>query len=91
MIVMKLLAIDHVQRAMPAGAEDRPRHFRPALKAHPGLRADSLDELAGACRAAGYEPEFDSAIPDVARLYIADPFGNRLEFLQPVGAATDRA
>jgi catechol 2,3-dioxygenase-like lactoylglutathione lyase family enzyme len=127
---MELLALDHVQLAMPAGAEGRARHFyrdvlglseiakpaalavrggvwfgnssvqlhlgvdtdfRPALKAHPCLRVDNLEELAAACRAAGYQPEFDSAMPAVARFYVADPFGNRLEFLQPVGAAKDRA
>ena len=119
---MRLLTIDHVQLAMPAGAEDLARHFyrdvlglgeiakpaalaarggvwfgnssvqphlgvdtdfRPARKAHPALRVDDLKELATACRAAGYEPEFDSVMPDVARFYVADPFGNRLEFLQP--------
>jgi catechol 2,3-dioxygenase-like lactoylglutathione lyase family enzyme len=119
---MELLALHHVQLAMPAGAEDRARQFyrdvlglreipkpaalaarggvwfgnahlqlhlgvdadfQPARKAHPAVRVDNLEELATKCRAAGYQPEFDSALPDVARFYVADPFGNRLEFLQP--------
>jgi catechol 2,3-dioxygenase-like lactoylglutathione lyase family enzyme len=57
--------------------------FRPARKAHPALRVDDLAALAAACAAEGHAPQFDNAVPGVARFYVADPFGNRLEFLQP--------
>ena len=57
--------------------------FRPARKAHPALLVDNLDGLEAACRAAGFAPQGDAELPGYARFYVADPFGNRLEFLQP--------
>ena len=56
--------------------------FRPARKAHPALLVDDLDTLEAACRAAGLSPERDTELPGYERFYVADPFGNRLEFLQ---------
>jgi catechol 2,3-dioxygenase-like lactoylglutathione lyase family enzyme len=61
------------------GVEDP---FVPARKAHPGLVADDLDALAERLREAGHEVAFDDAIPGAERLYVADPFGNRLEIRQ---------
>jgi len=124
---MSILAIDHVQLAMPAGSESQARafyadvlglreipkpqalavrggvwfgngtvqlhlgvdgDFRPARKAHPALLVDDLETLEGACRAPGFAPQPDGELPGYARFYVADPFGNRLEFLQarPPGA-----
>jgi len=57
--------------------------FVPARKAHPGIRVAGLRELASRIEAEGYPVEFDTAIPGVTRFYVADPFGNRLEFLEP--------
>lgn len=62
--------------------------FRPARKAHPALRVDDLDALAAACQAAGHAATFDAALPGARRFYVADPFGNRFEFLQPLTPAT---
>jgi catechol 2,3-dioxygenase-like lactoylglutathione lyase family enzyme len=56
--------------------------FAPARKAHPGLVAGDLDDLAGRLRAAGHEVTFDAAIPGAKRFHVADPFGNRLEIRQ---------
>jgi catechol 2,3-dioxygenase-like lactoylglutathione lyase family enzyme len=56
--------------------------FTPARKAHPGLIADALATLADRLDAAGHEVSFDDAIPGAKRLYVADPFGNRLEIRQ---------
>ena len=56
--------------------------FSPALKAHPGFVVDDLDELIGRLQAAGLEPRRDESIAGVARLFVDDPFGNRLEFRQ---------
>ena len=56
--------------------------FAPAQKAHPGLVAVDLDDLAGRLRAAGHEVTFDGAIPGAKRFHVADPFGNRLEIRQ---------
>lgn len=60
--------------------------FRAARKAHPGFRVEGLDALAERCRVAGHEPLFDADLPGYSRFYVADPFGNRLEFLQPEDA-----
>lgn len=60
--------------------------FRPAKKAHPGLRMADLDATAQRLEAAGAAVEWDTRWPGVRRLYTHDPFGNRLELLQaPAG------
>jgi catechol 2,3-dioxygenase-like lactoylglutathione lyase family enzyme len=56
--------------------------FVPALKAHPGLVVDDLDELRRRLRSAGVEVREDESIPGASRFYADDPFGNRLEFRQ---------
>ncbi|MBO2447014.1 VOC family protein [Actinomadura barringtoniae] len=58
--------------------------FRPALKAHPGLLVSDLDGLGERLRAAGIEVRADGLFPGYRRFYADDPFGNRLEFLEPV-------
>jgi catechol 2,3-dioxygenase-like lactoylglutathione lyase family enzyme len=119
-----ILAIHHVQLAMPRGREDEARAFyrdvlgleerakpeslarrggvwfaagtaevhlgveegfRPARKAHPALLVEDLQEIADRCAAAGYEVTRDEPLPGYDRLYVADPFGNRLELLQELG------
>ena len=57
--------------------------FRPARKAHPGIRVDALAELAGRIEAGGVEVRWDDAFPGHRRFYVDDPFGNRLEFIEP--------
>jgi catechol 2,3-dioxygenase-like lactoylglutathione lyase family enzyme len=56
--------------------------FVAARKTHPGLVVDDLDELSDRLRAAGFEPQPDDAIAGVARFFVLDPFGNRLEVRQ---------
>jgi catechol 2,3-dioxygenase-like lactoylglutathione lyase family enzyme len=56
--------------------------FRPARKAHPGLRVADLDAVAVRLTSAGVEVTRDDNFPGHRRFYAADPFGNRLEFLQ---------
>lgn len=119
---MGVLALDHVQVAMPAGEEARATafyrdvlemtvvekpepmranggvwfrsgaaevhlgvepDFEPARKAHPALRVDNLDVLAIRCEAAGFEILWNDRYPGVRRFYVADPFGNRVEIMQP--------
>lgn len=63
--------------------------FVPAKKAHPALLTDDLDGLAARAAGAGYQVKRDSplVLPDgteFAHVYVTDPVGNRLEFLQPV-------
>ncbi len=57
--------------------------FASARKAHPGLRVDGLQALANRLEQAGYPVAWDGEFPGHDRFYSADPFGNRLEFLQP--------
>src|SRR5258706_5355622 len=59
------------------------REFRPAWKAHPALLVEDLAALAQALRAAGHEVSEDEPLEGFDRLYVADPFGNRIELLEP--------
>jgi catechol 2,3-dioxygenase-like lactoylglutathione lyase family enzyme len=62
------------------GVED---DFRPAKKAHPGLLVDDLPSLVGRLEAAGYVTTPDDRLEGYDRAYVHDPFGNRIELLQP--------
>lgn len=118
---MRLLGIDHVQLAMPAGGEAEARRFygdvlclaevakpaplavrggcwfvnestiihlgiegefTPARKAHPAFRVADLEECQRELMEAGCTVVPDGSLPNVRRLYTADPFGNRIEFIQ---------
>jgi len=118
-----LIAIDHVQLAMPKGREDvargfyrdvlglperqKPDHlalrggcwferdavrlhlgvedeFRPAKKAHPAIRVGGLDRLKRLLEQRGFVTRVDEPSADYHRFYVDDPFGNRLEFIEPV-------
>jgi catechol 2,3-dioxygenase-like lactoylglutathione lyase family enzyme len=62
------------------GVED---DFRPAGKAHPGIIVDDLDALVERLAGAGQHVQWDGDFPGFRRVYAHDPFGNRLEFLEP--------
>lgn len=120
---MAILALHHVQLAMPRGREDEARafyvsvlgfverpkpanlavrggawfsagsaevhlgveeEFRPARKAHPALLVRDLSGLSARCAAAGFTVTKDEPLPGFDRVYVADPFGNRIELLEPV-------
>ncbi len=57
--------------------------FRAAAKAHPGILVDNLDHLVSQLHAAGQDVSWDRDFPGYRRIYAHDPFGNRLEFLEP--------
>ena len=59
------------------------QEFAPARKAHPGVLVHDLRALAASLTAAGVEVTWDPEFPGHDRFYAADPFGNRLEFLEP--------
>lgn len=59
--------------------------FRPARKAHPGLRVNDLAALAARLEAAGRPVRWDGLLPGYRRCYVEDPVGNRLELLEPLG------
>ncbi len=56
--------------------------FAPATKAHPGLVAADLEALRSRFRAADAVYLDDDKIDGVDRLFVDDPFGNRLEIRQ---------
>jgi catechol 2,3-dioxygenase-like lactoylglutathione lyase family enzyme len=58
--------------------------FRPAHKAHIAFRVDDVGVLAARARREGFEVVNDDELPGHERVFIFDPFGNRLEFLRPV-------
>ncbi|MFW3460132.1 glyoxalase [Streptomyces microflavus] len=57
--------------------------FRPAKKAHPGLRVTGIVEYAARLETYGVEITWDGDLPGHRRFYAHDPAGNRLEFLEP--------
>jgi catechol 2,3-dioxygenase-like lactoylglutathione lyase family enzyme len=118
---MTIVAIDHVQLAMPPGRESDARvfyadllgipevpkpadlarrggawfedgpvkihlgvenDFRPARKAHPALRVRGLPALVARLSGAGVNVTVEP-MPGHQRVYVSDPFGNRLELLEP--------
>lgn len=62
------------------GVED---DFRPARKAHPAIVVDDIDALTGRLADAGQPTTPGTELPGYLRVYAHDPFGNRLEFVQP--------
>ena len=64
--------------------------FRPARKAHPALLVAGLRRLVHRLQAAGVAVIDDEILPGYDRVFIADPFGNRIELLEP-RAASPRA
>jgi catechol 2,3-dioxygenase-like lactoylglutathione lyase family enzyme len=118
-----VVALDHLQLAMPAGREAEARafygallglrelqkppnlqarggvwfalgtqqlhlgvdkDFRPAQKAHPAFLVRDLAALRRHLQQHGYAPSDDEPLEGYRRFYVADPFGNRLELLEPV-------
>jgi catechol 2,3-dioxygenase-like lactoylglutathione lyase family enzyme len=58
--------------------------FRPAKKAHPAFLVRDLGGLRAQLLQRGFAPYEDEPLAGYARFYVADPFGNRLEFLEPL-------
>lgn len=120
---VRVLRLDHVQLAMPMGAEaeavafyegllgirhvPKPPHlarrggcwfedgdlkvhlgvdtpFHPATKAHPAFIVDDVRGLAQRIAAAGHRISDDEPLDGYDRVYVDDPFGNRIELMQPV-------
>ncbi|MDP9559589.1 UNVERIFIED_ORG: catechol 2,3-dioxygenase-like lactoylglutathione lyase family enzyme [Rhizobium nepotum] len=120
---MAILALDHLQLAMPVGREDEARafygdllgfaeqakpanlaarggcwfssgpiklhlgidqDFRPARKAHPAFLVDDLSILRKTLETAGYHVVEDEPLEGYHRFYVLDPFGNRIEMMQPL-------
>jgi catechol 2,3-dioxygenase-like lactoylglutathione lyase family enzyme len=56
--------------------------FRAALKAHPAFLVRDLGALVQRLLAAGVEVVDDGLLPGYRRVYVTDPFGNRLELME---------
>ncbi|MGW7063727.1 VOC family protein [Streptomyces sp. NPDC054904] len=56
--------------------------FRPARKAHPGLRVTGIEEYARRLEERGARVVWDGDLAGHKRFYSEDPVGNRLEFLE---------
>jgi catechol 2,3-dioxygenase-like lactoylglutathione lyase family enzyme len=61
------------------------QEFRPARKAHPALRVNGLRRLVERLRSAGVRVVDDEPLAGYDRVYVDDPFGNRLELMEPSG------
>ena len=59
------------------------KDFAPARKAHPAFIVDDLAELEAALRSAGHPIARDEPLEGYDRFFVNDPFGNRIELLQP--------
>jgi catechol 2,3-dioxygenase-like lactoylglutathione lyase family enzyme len=120
---MSLIALDHIQLAMPEGEEEAARafygkllglaevqkpanlqkrggcwfekggikihlgvekDFRPARKAHPAFLVQDLVSLVASLERAGVAARQDEPLPGYARVYVDDPFGNRIELMEKV-------
>ncbi len=57
--------------------------FRPAKKAHPAFTVTDLPALVARIEAAGFRVVEDEPLEGYSRCYVADPFGNRIELMEP--------
>ena len=58
--------------------------FHPAKKAHPAFLVRDIRGLRARLEQQGYAPYDDEPLSGYKRFYVADPFGNRLELMEPV-------
>jgi catechol 2,3-dioxygenase-like lactoylglutathione lyase family enzyme len=57
--------------------------FRPARKAHVALLVTELSLLREKLKASGYTVRDEEPLEGYRRIYVDDPFGNRLELMEP--------
>ena len=65
--------------------------FQPARKAHVALEVRGLAALRARLEEAGHPTTEDEPLPGYRRCYVADPFGNRTELLEPDTDGDDRS
>ena len=61
--------------------------FRPARKAHPALLVVDLESLIAKLKQRGIAVIDDDPMDGYLRVYVADPFGNRIELMEPLGSS----
>jgi hypothetical protein len=57
--------------------------FRSARKAHPAFIVANLHALVTRLQRAGHRAADDEPLEGFARVYVDDPFGNRIELMEP--------
>lgn len=60
--------------------------FIPARKAHPAFQVKSLADVCADLDSKGIPWRTDVDLPGITRIFVADPFGNRIEILQTLYA-----
>lgn len=60
------------------------KDFRPARKAHPAFLVEDLAGLVARLEQAGVAARSDEPLPGYTRVYVADPFGNRIELMEKI-------
>jgi catechol 2,3-dioxygenase-like lactoylglutathione lyase family enzyme len=58
--------------------------FHPAKKAHPAFLVRHLDSITQHLQQVGVAVVSDEPLEGYHRIYISDPFGNRIELLEPI-------
>ncbi|NCP12931.1 MAG: glyoxalase [Sphingomonadales bacterium] len=58
--------------------------FRPACKAHPAFIVTELASLVARLKEGDVAVDEEEPLPGFNRCYVSDPFGNRIEFLEPI-------
>jgi catechol 2,3-dioxygenase-like lactoylglutathione lyase family enzyme len=61
--------------------------FRPARKAHPAFIVEDLASLSAALGKAGHALRGDEPLEGYTRVFVEDPFGNRIELIEPNAAS----
>ena len=62
--------------------------FQPAKKAHPTLLVQDLKYFTSILEAQGFEIRSDDPLDGYERAFTSDPFGNRIELMERIAAAT---
>lgn len=63
------------------GVEDG---FQPALKAHPAFLVEDLERVRARIEMSGFKVIESEQFSGFHRVHVRDPFGNRLELIEPV-------
>src|SRR6478735_9409647 len=58
--------------------------FRPAKKAHPAFIVEDLASLVDLLAKAGHPARQDEPLQGYTRVFVDDPFGNRIELIEPM-------
>ena len=62
--------------------------FRPARKAHPAFVVEGVRDMAARIAAAGFRVVEDEKLAGYDRVFVDDPFGNRIELMEPLRAGS---